>query len=217
MSYNRQIFEHKHLLTADQMNAIDIGLADAYVELDKKQPKGDYALKTEIVKDLSQLNQNANYRTVSDAEKATWEAKSNFSGKYEDLTGIPADLATESYVDEKFADINVDISAVSYDEIQDLSLNERTIAKNNIGVYIGSEEPADALDGDIWLDSDADSTYTVSQVTSVNMVKADNVITATMNLDNGDTITSIINLNDDGYPVAITTDGVECTINWEGF
>ena len=117
--------------------------------------------------------------------------------------------ATKEYVDEQ--------PVVSYGAAQSLDATSRTTAKNNVGVYVGSEEPTDALDGDIWLDSEAESSYTVSQVTSVSMVRADNIITATLNLDSGDAITSTINLNDDGYPVAITTDGVECTVSWEGF
>lgn len=38
---------------------------------------------------LSHLGEDANHRTVTDAEKQTWNAKSNFSGKYADLTGKP--------------------------------------------------------------------------------------------------------------------------------
>lgn len=38
---------------------------------------------------LSQLSQDATHRVVTDAEKETWNAKSNFSGKYEDLSGKP--------------------------------------------------------------------------------------------------------------------------------
>lgn len=38
---------------------------------------------------LSQLGGDADHRTVTDAEKAIWNAKSNFSGKYMDLTGRP--------------------------------------------------------------------------------------------------------------------------------
>lgn len=54
------------------------------------QPAGDYALKSEIPTKLSQLEQNGNSRTVTDAEKAFWNSKSNFSGSYNDLTDKPA-------------------------------------------------------------------------------------------------------------------------------
>lgn len=38
---------------------------------------------------LSQLAGDSTHRTVTDAEKATWDAKSNFSGNYADLNGKP--------------------------------------------------------------------------------------------------------------------------------
>ena len=55
--------------------------------------------------DLSDLVEDSAHRTVTDAEKATWNAKSNFSGSYNDLTNKPTipsitGLATETYVDE---------------------------------------------------------------------------------------------------------------------
>lgn len=48
---------------------------------------------TSIPSALSQLTQTASYRTVTDTEKATWNAKSTFSGSYNDLTNKPG-LAT---------------------------------------------------------------------------------------------------------------------------
>lgn len=55
--------------------------------------------------DLSDLVEDSTHRTVTDAEKASWNAKSNFSGNYNDLTNKPSipsisGLATETYVDE---------------------------------------------------------------------------------------------------------------------
>lgn len=38
---------------------------------------------------LSELSEDANHRVVTDAEKAVWNAKSNFSGSYNDLTDKP--------------------------------------------------------------------------------------------------------------------------------
>lgn len=54
---------------------------------------------------LSDLTTDSTHRVVTDAEKATWNAKSNFSGSYNDLTDKPSipsisGLATEIYVDE---------------------------------------------------------------------------------------------------------------------
>lgn len=54
---------------------------------------------------LSDLTADSTHRLVTDTEKATWNAKSNFSGNYNDLTNKPSipsisGLATETYVDE---------------------------------------------------------------------------------------------------------------------
>lgn len=38
---------------------------------------------------LSDLNEDSSHRTVTDAEKTTWNNKSNFSGDYNDLTNKP--------------------------------------------------------------------------------------------------------------------------------
>lgn len=44
---------------------------------------------TEIPKNLSDLQDDAEHRTVTDTEKQSWNDKSDFSGNYEDLHGKP--------------------------------------------------------------------------------------------------------------------------------
>ena len=65
---------------------------------------------TAIPDALSDLSDDASHRTVTDAEKAIWNAKSNFSGNYNDLTNKPTipsvdGLASESYVNQQIAAI----------------------------------------------------------------------------------------------------------------
>lgn len=48
------------------------------------------ALKEEIPSKLSELQEDGMHRTVTDAEKENWNAKSNFSGNYNDLENKPA-------------------------------------------------------------------------------------------------------------------------------
>lgn len=48
-----------------------------------------FAKKTDVPTALSQLSQDATHRIVTDTEKTAWNNKSNFSGKYDDLSGIP--------------------------------------------------------------------------------------------------------------------------------
>lgn len=45
--------------------------------------------ETNHTHELSQMSQDSTHRVVTDSEKATWNAKSNFSGSYNDLTNKP--------------------------------------------------------------------------------------------------------------------------------
>lgn len=59
---------------------------------------------------LASLTEDATHRLVTDAEKTAWNAKSNFSGSYNDLTNKPSipsidGLATTLYVDNAVANI----------------------------------------------------------------------------------------------------------------
>lgn len=63
---------------------------------------------TVIPTTLAGLTEDATHRVVTDAEKTAWNAKSNFSGNYNDLTNKPtipsvAGLATETYVNDAVA------------------------------------------------------------------------------------------------------------------
>jgi hypothetical protein len=63
---------------------------------------------TVIPTTLAGLAEDATHRVVTDAEKTVWNAKSNFSGNYNDLTNKPtipsiAGLATTAYVDNAIA------------------------------------------------------------------------------------------------------------------
>lgn len=65
---------------------------------------GALSSDTEIPSALADLTTDSTHRTVTDNEKAAWNAKSDFSGNYNDLTNKPtipsvAGLATETYVD----------------------------------------------------------------------------------------------------------------------
>lgn len=55
-------------------------------------------VKEQLPKNLSDLNEDAAHRTVTDEEKNAWSGKSNFSGSYNDLTDKP-DLFSGKYED----------------------------------------------------------------------------------------------------------------------
>ena len=68
--------------------------------------------QVDIPSALSELAEDETHRVVTDSEKAAWNAKSDFSGSYNDLTDKPAipsieGLATETYVDEKIEEIEI--------------------------------------------------------------------------------------------------------------
>ena len=73
--------------------------ADAKAVGDALKNKADTSA---IPSKLSQLSDDSNNRTVTDAEKTAWNNKSNFSGAYNDLTGKPTipDAYTKAEVDE---------------------------------------------------------------------------------------------------------------------
>lgn len=53
---------------------------------------------TTVIPDaLADLTSDATHRTVTDAEKQSWNAKSGFSGSYDDLTNIPSTFAPSAH------------------------------------------------------------------------------------------------------------------------
>lgn len=90
--------------------------SDAFI---KNKPKviieGDSRLSdartpTKHNQDATTITQDTTHRFVTDAEKAAWNAKSNFSGSYNDLTNKPAipsisELATETYVTQSISNL----------------------------------------------------------------------------------------------------------------
>lgn len=101
---------------------------------------GALPASTEIPSALADLTADSTHRTVTDTEKATWNAKSNFSGSYNDLTNKPtipsiAGLATTTYVD--------DVASTKVDKVsgKGLSTNDYTTTEKNklSGIATGAE------------------------------------------------------------------------------
>ena len=72
-----------------------------------------------------------------------------------------------------------------------------------------AEDNAEAVSKDIWAN--------LPQVTSMTVTKADSTVTIAMTLEDGSTSQSVITLDENDYPVSIVTDGVTCSVTWEGF
>lgn len=62
--------------------------------------KINIALKSEIPTALSELSQDNTHRLVTDTEKNTWNAKSNFSGSYADLSNIPVSFTPSAHTQD---------------------------------------------------------------------------------------------------------------------
>ena len=54
---------------------------------------------------LSEMTSDENHRIVTDKEKASWNAKSNFSGSYNDLTDIPEIKQLTDELKKKYDDV----------------------------------------------------------------------------------------------------------------
>lgn len=96
------------------LGASDVGAVPTSRTVNGKALSGNITLSATDVKALpntttiptalASLTDDATHRVVTDTEKATWNAKSNFSGNYNDLSNKPTipsidGLATEEYVD----------------------------------------------------------------------------------------------------------------------
>lgn len=64
---------------------------------------------------------------------------------------------------------------------------------------------------------DYDDPTAIPNATNVSVVSADGSITVTATYDNGSESVSVIALDENDYPVSVTTNGVECNVSWEGF
>lgn len=118
---------------------------------------------------LSELESDSTHRTVTDAEKAAWDSKSDFSGAYADLTGkptiptVPTNVSAfnndAGYVTDDDLDAAVDELS---EKIDDLG-GARSTVDNAVGTtYPPAQRDADSrIDGsdihmDLYLDGDGD-------------------------------------------------------------
>ena len=117
---NTTTVNNKPLSSNITLEASDVGAVPTTRTVNGKALSGNITLSasdvnalpntTTIPTTLAGLAEDSTHRVVTDTEKATWNAKSNFSGSYNDLTNKPAipsidGLATTSYVDTAVANI----------------------------------------------------------------------------------------------------------------
>ena len=94
---NRELLES---VTTNKVNVVDIidnlTTSVANKPLSAKQGVALKALidAIKVPTKLSELSGDSTHRTVTDSEKSTWNAKSNFSGNYSDLNGKPTNVSS---------------------------------------------------------------------------------------------------------------------------
>lgn len=74
---------------SDALPAAAAALANEKANVNHVHSYNELTDKPTIPTALSQLSGDSTHRTVTDTEKSTWNAKSNFSGSYTDLTNKP--------------------------------------------------------------------------------------------------------------------------------
>lgn len=101
--------------------------------LTQHQSLADYATKTHVSEqiqaavptELADLTSDSTHRTVSDTEKAAWNAKSNFSGSYSDLTDKPSindDGSSEMTIADKDGNIIFSVDSTGA-HVTDITIN----------------------------------------------------------------------------------------------
>lgn len=123
------------------------------------------SVEASIPDSLSDLSSDATHRTVTDTEKSAWNAKSNFSGNYNDLTNKPSipsieGLATITYVDQ------ADANKVDKVSGKGLSTNDYTTADKNKLSNIEAGAQVNTVTG---VKGNSESTYRTG---NINITKA---------------------------------------------
>ena len=148
---------------------------------------GALPASTVIPDALSDLISDATHRTVTDTEKATWNAKSNFSGSYNDLTNKPtipsiSGLATETYVNNKVAAM-VDSAPDTLNTLNELAaaLGDDPNFATTVATEIGGKvsKSGDTMTGDLI----APTTYAKGNYPNHGYMNADGIPVVLMQVD----------------------------------
>lgn len=91
---------------------------------------------------LADLNEDSSHRTVTDAEKNTWNAKSDFSGSYNDLTNKPT-ISTININGQPQPTLNFDSDPQT--QIDNIANNTTKIA-NSYGGFVAGEGASASID-----------------------------------------------------------------------
>lgn len=145
---NKSGFESDKYLKTNETGEIIVGEKPSYTY----DEVGALSKDTHIPSTLSEMTSDENHRIVTDKEKASWNAKSNFSGSYNDLTDIPEIKQLTDELKKK------------YDDASNLSkTNESNITKKlNKSGYIPDKWLQTDNSGNIIIDEKP--TYTATEI-----------------------------------------------------
>lgn len=101
---------------------------------------------SQIPTSLSQLTQDANNRTVTDVEKNYWNEKSEFSGSYNDLTGIPQTFAPSTHIHNVSDVTNLQENLDSKESV--------LLSSQKLRIMLSTGDPT-GTDWDIWIKHEA--------------------------------------------------------------
>lgn len=100
---------------------------------------------------------------------------------------------------------------VSCKTYQALSEGQSALARNNINapsVTEMNDKITEAVDGIF---------NTIPKAVNGSIVRSGDTITVELSLYDGGITTSVVTMNENGYPTTIVTDDVDLTLTWEGF
>lgn len=105
-----------------------------------------------VPKNLSDLKEDAEHRTVTDTEKQSWDNKSDFSGNYEDLQGKPKALTItyggKEYTYDGSEAIAITIETGGIERIEKLSTDTTvTLEPNKLYVFPEMESLTYTIEG----------------------------------------------------------------------
>jgi len=91
-------------------------------------------------------------------------------------------------------------------------------------MYLGTDDEGNVVAMDAVLPdvvTVADDGYTdlagLRQATGIKLEREGQTVTVTTTVQGGLSHTDVVTLDDNDYPVKVISDGVECTVSWEGF
>lgn len=140
----------------EKVNNVTVDLTGYATETYVNEQIAKADISDKLPKNLSDLKEDDTHRLVTDTEKAKWDAKSNFSGSYNDLTDKPTipsldgyatqewvegknyltehqslnDYATKTYVGEEIKKVDVSDQLKDYAKSVDVDALSSSVSKN---------------------------------------------------------------------------------------